>query len=431
LTATAFDQYGNVLTSDAITWSVDGLGSIEQTGQFLSGATAGSSKAIAEVTVGATTISDTMDITILADFIAISMNLYKYGSEEIASSEIAGASEFSASNWNNTSSVSGTALEDSEGNTTTASFELSPTGLGKNDGNSADKTSPDNRLMHSVRVEPGDDTVLIKVTAPGSYTSDAGWKLVLYWSKPTSGTVQYTLRNDGRTFYMKGSDGAKFDNNHRKSIATTAIDAQPGYNYIVFDSIMDQTATVFCEDINSRAGISGFQIIRETAPAPAKQTQSITFNELDTVQINDADFALTATATSGLTVSYTSSNTDVATVSGNTVSIVGVGSTTITASQAGDADYYAAVDVEQVLVVKDLQVGMNSTLETADIVVYPVPTHDMVWIKGADIVDATLYNTLGAAIKHVKNTNTVNLQGLPSGVYFLKVKDQVFRLIKE
>lgn len=65
----------------------------------------------------------------------------------------------------------------------------------------------------------------------------------------------------------------------------------------------------------------------------------------------DAAFALTATASSGLTVSYSSSNTAVATVSGNTVTILGAGSTTITASQAGDANYAAATTADQTLTV--------------------------------------------------------------------------------
>ncbi|MFK8061148.1 MAG: T9SS type A sorting domain-containing protein, partial [Polaribacter sp.] len=62
-------------------------------------------------------------------------------------------------------------------------------------------------------------------------------------------------------------------------------------------------------------------------------------------------FALTASASSGLTTTYTSSNTDVATVSGNTVTIVGAGSTNITASQIGNTNYNAASNVIQALAV--------------------------------------------------------------------------------
>jgi len=62
-----------------------------------------------------------------------------------------------------------------------------------------------------------------------------------------------------------------------------------------------------------------------------------------------------------LAVTYTSSNTDVATISGSTVTILGVGSTTITASQAGSAAYNAAANVERTLTV----VAAPATLSTA------------------------------------------------------------------
>ncbi len=80
-------------------------------------------------------------------------------------------------------------------------------------------------------------------------------------------------------------------------------------------------------------------------------TQTISFAALPNKLLTDVPFALTATASSGLTVSYTSSNTAVATVSGNTVTIVGLGSTIITASQSGNANYAAATSVNQTQVV--------------------------------------------------------------------------------
>ena len=79
--------------------------------------------------------------------------------------------------------------------------------------------------------------------------------------------------------------------------------------------------------------------------------QTITFGALPVKYYGDPTFPLTATASSALTVSYGSSNPSVATISGNTVVIHGAGSTTITASQSGDATYAAAADVPQVLTV--------------------------------------------------------------------------------
>jgi hypothetical protein len=82
-----------------------------------------------------------------------------------------------------------------------------------------------------------------------------------------------------------------------------------------------------------------------------KANQLITFGSLTSKTFGDAAFALNATTSSGLTISYTSSNTNVATVSGNTATIVGTGSTTITAVQAGNGNYNPATDVPQNLTV--------------------------------------------------------------------------------
>ncbi len=83
----------------------------------------------------------------------------------------------------------------------------------------------------------------------------------------------------------------------------------------------------------------------------SSNAQYIAFESLPTKNVDDATFALNATASSGLPVSYSSSNHSVATVSGNTVTIVGVGTTTITASQAGDDNFPAAEPVSQALTV--------------------------------------------------------------------------------
>jgi len=72
---------------------------------------------------------------------------------------------------------------------------------------------------------------------------------------------------------------------------------------------------------------------------------------LSAKNFGDPSFTLATTSSSNLAVNYASSNTSVATVSGNTVTIVGGGTTTITASQAGNANYNAATDVPQTLTV--------------------------------------------------------------------------------
>ncbi len=80
-----------------------------------------------------------------------------------------------------------------------------------------------------------------------------------------------------------------------------------------------------------------------------KSSQTITFAALDPVLNDAAPFSLSATASSALPVSYTSSNPSVAQVSGNTVTIFGVGTTSITASQTGNTSFHPASPVSQTL----------------------------------------------------------------------------------
>ncbi len=94
-----------------------------------------------------------------------------------------------------------------------------------------------------------------------------------------------------------------------------------------------------------------FYTTAQTAEEIAKTTQSISFDSIPDKTTSDPSFDLNATATSGLDVTYASSNTTVATVSGKTVTIHGIGTTSITASQAGDATYSFAPQVVRTLTV--------------------------------------------------------------------------------
>ncbi|SHH25933.1 Por secretion system C-terminal sorting domain-containing protein [Chryseolinea serpens] len=80
--------------------------------------------------------------------------------------------------------------------------------------------------------------------------------------------------------------------------------------------------------------------------------QTISFDALTPLYKSDAPFELKAVASSGLPVTYQSSNTTVATIDGNVVTIKGLGSTIITASQPGDVNFYPAANVQQTFTVK-------------------------------------------------------------------------------
>jgi hypothetical protein len=98
------------------------------------------------------------------------------------------------------------------------------------------------------------------------------------------------------------------------------------------------------------AGVLGnYAITYNTASFTIGQAaQTITFGALSAKTYGDAPFVVSATGgASGNAVTFAASPAGVCTVSGATVTLTGVGTCTITASQAGNASYAAAADVVQ------------------------------------------------------------------------------------
>lgn len=79
----------------------------------------------------------------------------------------------------------------------------------------------------------------------------------------------------------------------------------------------------------------------------SKVSQEILFDAIPDKMEHESDFDLNATATSGLEIVYTSSNTEVATIINNKIHITGVGTTMITATQAGNGVYEEASAVRE------------------------------------------------------------------------------------
>jgi hypothetical protein len=90
-------------------------------------------------------------------------------------------------------------------------------------------------------------------------------------------------------------------------------------------------------------GVSGNT---STALTVAKANQTITFGTLTNRAYGSAPFTLSATASSGLSVAF-SVVSGPATVSGTTLTITGIGTVTVRASQAGNTSYNAAANVDQ------------------------------------------------------------------------------------
>ena len=136
-------------------------------------------------------------------------------------------------------------------------------------------------------------------------------------------------------------------NSNRKVVSSIALNGWVSFDIPLTDYVGLNLANISFFDLNNPTGA--------TPPAKVVYLDNIYFWRAATSPaptfgaftvpaklVGDAPFNLTdPTSNSTGTFTYTSSNTGVATVSGNTVTIVGIGSTTITANQAASAPYSA------------------------------------------------------------------------------------------
>ncbi len=137
-----------------------------------------------------------------------------------------------------------------------------------------------------------------------------------------------------------------------------------------------------------------------------KATQAITFGALASKTVGGGPFTLSATASSGLPVAYTSSNPGVATVAGATVTVVGAGTTTITASQSGNAVYLPAADVMQILTI-NMAPQINTppasvavcpgSAATLSVAASGIGTLTYQWSKGTTLLPGEIGRTLTIA----------------------------------
>jgi hypothetical protein len=87
-------------------------------------------------------------------------------------------------------------------------------------------------------------------------------------------------------------------------------------------------------------------------PPMISYTQIITFPNPGPITQTTMPFALGATSTSDLAVSYVSNTSSVCTVLGTSVTVISVGTCSITASQTGNADFVAAAPVTDLITIK-------------------------------------------------------------------------------
>jgi hypothetical protein len=201
------------------------------------------------------------------------------------------------------------------------------------------------------------NAVAATVASPSSVTTS-----------PTSATLGGTISDLGgvkvteRGIYWSETDGFTPPTEGTKVSETGNWNSTGAFTVSV--SSIPAGSTIYYKAYAKNSAGTGYSA--QSSFATDKIDQTITFNELETKIYGDDAFDLTATASSNLAVSFASSDTTIATILGSTVTIVGAGTTTITASQAGNKHYNPATDVSHAFTVNKNEVTVTADNQSRD-----------------------------------------------------------------
>ena len=191
------------------------------------------------------------------------------------------------------------------------------------------------------------DEVTVNVEAPvaSSATNIAGTTFKANWGT-VSGATNYYLdvaTDNSFTNFVTGFNNKNVGN--VTSYVVNGLSAVTTYYYRV------------------RATSGGFNS-STISLTTTKYDQTISFGALSSKVYGDADFNPSAIASSGLSVTYSTSDSNVATVVGGLIHIVGAGTCTVYADQAGNTNYFSAGQVSQTLTVNKAELTVTADPQT-------------------------------------------------------------------
>ncbi|MCG5643178.1 thrombospondin type 3 repeat-containing protein [Flavobacteriaceae bacterium LSUCC0859] len=188
--------------------------------------------------------------------------------------------------------------------------------------------------------------------------------------------------------------------------AVATVDASTGSVTVVGAGTTSITASVLQNDYYTVGTITATMTVIKAEPT------IIDFTDI-TKTFGDDDFTLTGTSSSTGAISYTVSDTTVATVSGNTITIVGAGTTSITLTQASDANYNSATATITLTVNKATpSYTVTDVTKTYDDPAFDIDS-SMLVSSSTGTLTFTVSNTTVATLT---GTNTLNIQGAGSTV---------------
>ncbi len=185
--------------------------------------------------------------------------------------------------------------------------------------------------------------VVTTLAGSGAYGSTDGLGVTASFLNPAGVAVD----TDGSVFVADSSSHAIRKIGPTGFVSTIAGTGSRGNSEGVGASFNEPLGLAVDSSGNLYVADSGNHKIRKSMPP---QAQIITFPALSSKSYGESPFSVSASATSGLPVSF-SIVSGPANVSGNTITLIGAGTVTVRATQAGDISHMPAPNVEQSFIV--------------------------------------------------------------------------------
>ncbi|HEU0152078.1 MAG TPA: autotransporter domain-containing protein [Arenimonas sp.] len=239
------------------------------------------------------------------------------------------------------------------------------------------------------------DGAVAGATVPGAPTA----------ASAVAGNTQATV-----SFTAPATDGGAAITGYRVTSSPDNVVATGGTSPILVTGLTNGTSYTFTVVAINAVGDS-LPSLPSNAVVPVGPPTLSNFNDINRT-FGDADFALVPpTSDSAGAFSYTSSNPAVATVSGDTVTLVGAGTTTLTANQAADGGFTAGSTTATLTVAKAVPVvtwiaPLSQTFGDADFSL-PAPT--------SSSPAAFTYSSNNPAVATISG-NTVTITGAGSAI---------------
>ena len=189
--------------------------------------------------------------------------------------------------------------------------------------------------------------------------------------------------------------------------AVATVDAATGSVTVVAAGTTSITASVPQNDYYTAGTITATMTVIKA------NTTIVDFTDI-TKTFGDDDFTLTGTSSSTGAISYTVSDTTVASITGtNTLNIIGAGTTSITLTQASDADYNSATATITLTVNKATpSYTVTDVTKTYDDTAFDIDASILV----SSSTGTLTFTVSDTTVATLTGTNTLNIQGAGSTV---------------